>query len=1080
MIKRIILMGLFLVFVAFGLQAQRTVTGTVSDGEGNPMIGVNVVVQGTTVGTSTDIDGKYSIATPNENSVLEFRFLGYQTVEEIVGARSTINVTLREDTETLDEVVVSALGFQQSRDEMGSTFSTVQSADVVRSGEANLLNGLGAKASNVQIARNNGDPGAGTTIRIRGANTISGSSNPLIILDGVPISNSTLYGGGNNATGGRTGGTSQQSRLNDLNPNDIESIQILKGASAAALWGSRAANGVLVITTKNGRAGKPRIEYKSTMSFDQVHERIPMQTVWGQGRSGSYGATRAESWGDYIPDRSGGADDVDQSGQYFEAEDGTRYYPIDNKNSRETFVDSNWDQVFQTGGFWQNDLSISGGTDRATYFFSLGRIDQEGIIRASDYDRTNLRLNNKFFLTDWLSITSKAGYTNSNSNRIQQSSNTAGLLLGLLRNPPDFDISDYKGTYYLSSGEAFTNRHRAYRRYLGGPSSNPIYNNPLWTLYEQTATSNLNRFIMSTEMNIKPTDWLNITLRGGVDNYDDKRVYLFPIGSAGDRNPGIFTEDIISEKELNFDAIGKGSFKLSEDIGLQATLGWNINDRTRRFNTATLTGFLANVNKPTTDLNSAAENSTISNFKRYIRSNRGYGVLNFDLYDQVFVNFSGALEAASSVKGTFFYPAVDAAWQFTNSIDVSGSPLTFGKLRASWGRVGVQPIPHRFETTVEGGFSYSTYSDPLSISLFGGGFRLNDDLGNPNLQPEIKTEFEIGTDLRFIEDKLGLTMTYYQNNISGILISVGLTPSSGFDTQYANAAEMENKGFEAEATYEVLSNDDWNIGVSANFARNRNQVLNLAGTETIDLSPGASVSSRAIVGHPLGVLYGTGSQMDANGNLLLDDNGFPQITTSPMVLGDPNPDWRGGLGINVGWKGVRLNVLFEHSQGGDFSPRTQWVLRRFGTTQETANRIESTPSDLVNYAGTTIPAGSTVRGNIHDFGGGNVLLDESWYRTGIGGGFGDNQAYNFSLVDATFTRLRELSLSYVINTPEFREKTKLGSVSIGVTGRNLFLWDDLVGVDPEVNQTGVSNGFGLDYFTNPVSSSVLFSLIVTY
>jgi TonB-linked SusC/RagA family outer membrane protein len=1058
------------------LIAQKTVTGTVLDSEGEPMIAVNVIEKGTTNGTATDSEGKYSLSVAGESSVLVFSFTGYKTQEITVGSQSTVDITIQEDAEVLDEVVVSALGFTQNKDQLGSTYSKVDPGDMNRSGETTLINSLAAKASNVQISSPNGDPGAGSTIRIRGANTISGSSNPLIILDGVPISNSTIYGGGNNVTGGRTGGVSQQSRLNDINPNDIESMQILKGASAAALWGSRAANGVIVITTKNGKRGQPKISYKFSRSFDQVHERVPMQTIWGQGRSGVYGATRAESWGDYIPDRSGGADDVDQSGQYFEAEDGTLYYPIDNKNSTETFVDQNWDQVFQTGGFAQHDFSISGGNERATYFFSFGRLDQEGIIRNSDYNRTNLRLNNKFILSDWLTVTSKAGYTNSFSNRIQQNSNTAGLMLGMLRTPPDFDISDYKGTYYDSGGGAFTGRHRSYRRYLGGSSSNPIYNNPLWTINEQTSETQVNRFIMSNALNINPTSWLSFIVRGGVDYTQDTRVYFFPIGSAGDRNPGVLAEDLINNRELNFDAIGKANFNLTDEIALNATVGWNINDQSRRINSANITGFLVNADKTTSDLNTAAENSTFSNTKRFLRTNRGYAIFAFDMFRQLYISLSGALEASSAVEGTFFYPAVDVAWQFTEATEIPG--LSFGKLRASYGVVGVSPPPHVNQTLAESGFSYSTYSDPLNISLFGGGFRIDDDRGNPNLQPEFKTEWEIGTDLRFLDDKLALTATYYQNRIEGMIIAVDLAPSFGYDTQFDNAASMENRGFEADLDYTIVDNNDLNIGILANFGRNRNEVTDLAGTETIDLS-GASVSSRAIVGQQLGVLYGTGSQTNDDGSFILNDDGFPQITTSPIILGDPNPDWRGGLGLRAGWKGFNLNVLFEHSQGGSFSPRSLWVLRRFGTTAETANRVTLT-EDLTNYAGDVIPAGTTVRGNIEDFGGGNVLLDESWYRTGIGGGFGDNQAYNFSIKDATFTRLRELTLSYTLNNDAFKNATKLGSINLAFTGRNLFTWDGIEGIDPQVNQIGVSNGFGLEYFTNPSTRSFLFTLTVNY
>lgn len=1052
--------------------AQKTVSGTVSDSNGEPMIGVNVVEEGTTNGAITDLDGSFSLQVAGDASVLVFSFVGYETQNVTVGTQTTFTITLQEDAEVLEEVVVSALGFKEKKDEMGSTYSAIKTEDALRSGEATVLNSLAGKAANVQIQRSNGDPGAGTTIRIRGANTISGSSDPLIILDGVPISNTTVYGGGN---GGRDGGTSQQSRLNDINPNDIESIQILKGASAASLWGSRAANGVLIITTKSGKSGKPKISYKATMSLDEVNDRIDMQNTWGQGTNGKYSPTALESWGDYIPDRSGAADDVNTSGQYYEATDGTRYYPIVKRNSQETYDDANWDAVFQTGKFWQHDLSISGGGDKGTYFFSFGQLDQEGIIKESDYTRTNLRLNNQFFLADWLSVSSKAGYTYSSSNRIQQSSNTAGLLLGLLRTPPDFDNSDYLGTYYDNAGVPYTNRHRSYRRYLGN-NVNPTYNNPLWTTNEQDALTTVNRFIMTSEINVIPTNWLNLTFRGGVDSYTDNRTYFFPIGSASYIN-GTLAEDAIRERELNFDAIAKANFKLSSEIGLTTTVGYNINDRERFYNSFSVVGFQVDSKKTTTDLNGANEASSVNNSKRYIRSNRGYGVLNFDMFDELFVNLSGSLEAASSVSGTYFYPSVDAAWQFTKTVVPTSPAFTFGKLRASWGRVGVQPQPHRFETTVESGFSYSTYSDPLNSGFFGGGFRNNNNKGNPDLEPEIKEEWEIGADIRMFRDKLAFGFTYYQNQINGILIDVDLPRSTGFSTIYANAGSMENKGFEFEADYTLLNKGNWDIGMYANWSTNENVVLDLQGTESIDLST-QSVSSRAIVGYPLGTLYGTGSKTLPDGSFDLNEFGFPQLTERPVPLGDPNPDWKAGLGMRINYKKLALNVLFDHSQGGAFAPRTLWVLRRFGTTEETAARV-TTAEDLYNYAGKLIPSGTTLRGSVTDFGGGNVLLDESWYRTGIGGGLGDNQAYNFSIYDATWTRLRELSLSYSIQNA-WTNKLKLNSIVLTATGRNLFLWDNIPGIDPEVNQVGVSNGFGLDYFTNPSTRSVLFSIQVNY
>lgn len=803
-----------------------------------------------------------------------------------------------------------------------------------------------------------------------------------------------------------------------------------------------------------------------------------MQNTWGQGRSGSFGVTRPESWGDYIPDRTGGTDTFDTSGGFFTAKDGTVYYPITSKNSKQTFVEENWNSVFQTGSLLQNNLTISGGSDNNTYFFSLANLQQDGIIRESNYDRTNLRLNYNAKLNDVITLSAKTSYTNTNSNRIQQNSNTAGAMLGLLRTAPDFDQRDYIGTYTNSSGEEFIRRQRSYRRYLGN-NVNPSYNNPLWSIKEQKAGNEVNRLTFTPEFKIKPVNWLQFIVRGNVDTGSDRRNYFFPIGSAGSQRViGAYQEDVINTRDLSFDFIGRANFDLTDQIKLNATAGWSVNDRRYNRQSGLINGFLVNSTKQTTSLNTSAEASLFNGLKRHRRSNRGYGILNFDIDKQLFLNLSGGLEASSTVKGTFFYPAIDAAWNFIKD-DSDSNVISFGKLRASWGKVGVQPSAHRFETLAEGGFSYSTYNDGLSIDSFGGGFRLDNNLGNLNLKPEIKTEWEIGTDLRLFNDDLSFGFTYYNNKINDILLDVSLSPSSGFATQYGNFGAMKNNGIEFDLSWKAIKKEDFKLSASLNWSKNNNLVTDLFGTESVNLSPNASVTSRAVVGHALGVLYGTGSQTNADGSLLLDANGFPQITSSPIVLGDPNPDWRAGLGFNLNYKKLRLNVVIEHSQGGDFEPRTLWVLRRFGTTQETANRMTLT-QDLVNYKGNTIAAGTTVRGNIKDFGAGQVLLDENWYRTGTGGGFGDNQAYNFSLYSATFTKVRELSLSYNLDIPWLKNSLGLDNILFTATGRNLINLNKVPGIDPEVNQYGVGNALGLDYFTNPQTKSILFKVSFNY
>ena len=1060
---------LFSSLVLFG---QGGISGVVLDENGGPLPGANVVIENTSTGVSTDFDGNFTI-NANSGQVLVISYIGYNSEYITVGNQDSITISLQLDNE-LEEVVVTALGFAAVRDQQGSTSSVIATDDVIRSAEPTVVNALSGKASGVRITRSNGDPGAGSTIRIRGANTIDGSIQPLIIVDGVPMDNTTSYAGGNNITGSN-GGVTQGSRLNDINPNDIESVQVLKGASAGALYGSKAANGVVVITTKKGSRGEAKITFKSSYSFDEISERIEMQDTWGQGRSGVFGTNRAESWGDWIPGRSGSMDTY-KSGAFFTAENGTVYKAIDDKNSTQTYVDENFDSVFGTGHALQNDLTISGGGDNSTYFFSLGHLDQDGMIKNATYERTNARLNYEAKLNDKITLSSKMAYTFTKSNRIQQSSNVSGLMLGLLRTPPDFDGRDYKGTYTSSGGTEYVNRGRSYRKPIG-QSSNQSYTNPLWTVNEQTSLTKVNRITVTPQLTIKPTNWFSIITRGNVDVADDKRTYFFPVGDASSRANGQFQEDVLDIRNSSLDIIGKANFDLADNINLTATAGWSYNDRKYNRISGNITGFLVNSSKQTTALNTSSEASSFDNYRSFRRSNRGYGVLNLDVANELFLNVSGALESASTIDGSFFYPAADVAWVVTESA-IQSDAISFAKLRGSWGQVGVQPSAHKFETLAEGGFGYSTYSDPLDSNLFGGGFRLDNNLGNPNLEPEIKTEWEIGADLRFLDDRMSLSFTYYDNIIEGILLDVTLSPSSGYATQYGNYGEMTNIGMEIDWGYDIIDEADFGLSTAINWSRNDNEVTDLYGTETINLSPGASVSSRAIVGYPLGTLYGTGSKTNPDGSLDLNSNGFPQITSSPIVLGDPNPDWRAGVSMNMRYKKWRLNAVLEHSHGGEFSPRTLWVLNRFGTTAETANRL-TLDQPLVNYRGNTIAAGTTVRGNIKDFGGGPVLLDENWYRTGIGGGFGDNQAYNFSIADATWTKLRDLSLSYIWDDSRIKS-LGLSDVILTFTGRDLININEVDGIDPEINTKGVSVAQGVEYFTNPQTKGFLFSLTINY
>ncbi len=1063
-------------FMVLPLYAQRNISGTITSfSSGEPLVGVSVLIKGTTIGSLSDGQGQYTVEVPSDADTLVFSYIGFETLAQNIEGKSTIDVSLSESNLALDEVVITALGIETLSDNFGSSSAKVEGTPIVSSGETGVLNGLQGKAAGVRITRRSGDPGAGSFIQIRGASTITGASEPLIILDGIPISNSEIAG-----SQGSTAGVSQQSRLNDINPDDIESVQILKGASAAALWGSRAANGVIYIRTKSGKAGKLNINFRSTGSIDKITIRQPLQTKFGQGSGGAYSPTASQSWGDKISDRSGGPDVFDTSGQFFEAADGTRYYPVLEKNSTEVHSEDNFDEIFGTGFFIDNNLSFSGGNEKSTFFVSLADLYQQGIVREnSDYRRSSVRLNIDHKFNNWLRVKGKSAYIRTDSDRTQQNSNLNGIYLGLLRTAPDFDNTDYQGDYYPDEASApVINRQRSYRRYLAN-AENPIYNNPLWTINELINSSLVDRFITSAEIQIDPTNWLTLTTRGGVDFYEDFRATKFPVHSAGANSSGRYIEELIREREFNFDVFGRVYKSITPDLSFSLISGFNINDRKYLRIGANMQNFILQFG-PNDFSNALPEDVTAIDFESTRRTARWYNTLNLGFKDMIYLDLAGAFESASTFgelsDQTFFYPSGTLAWKFTELDGLKGRNfLSFGKLRFAYGEVGVQPAVYRTRTTFVSASTGTGWGDLLDAGFYGGGFEQDDRQGNPSIEPERKTEWEVGTDLRFFQDRLKITATYYQNNIDGLLFDVLVAPSTGFLEKYDNAGKMENKGIELDASYTFLNKRDWNADVYLNFNRNRNEVISLSGTESILLAGFTNAGTRAVPGQQLGVIWGGLWERNEQGNLVLDENGFPMPAAEAGIYGDPNPDWRGGAGVNVSWRNLRLHVLVETFQGADFSSATRGVLYTFGVHEDNGNEVIPA-TDLRNYDGDIIPAGQLVRGNIEDFGAGPVLLDQAWYTT-LGSGFGSVREQ--FVEDGSWTRLREVTLGYTLKTPWLKEKLKLQSVELSATGRNLVLWTDLVGVDPETSLTG-GFGQGLEYFTNPGTQSYLFTLKINY
>lgn len=1072
--------GLILIIALFSLlnpafSQNKILKGIIQDEKKNPVASATILIKGSKQTSVSDNNGNFSIVAPSNKETLVISFIGFETSEVIATTDVNAVVTLKATTTSLDNVVVNALGFETRKDKLGYATNRITGEALSNSGETGLMNALAGKSSGVRVSRSSGDPGGASQILIRGQSTITRSTDPLIVLDGIPISGDAR----NESSGGQI---VQQSRLNDISPDDISSMQILKGASAAALWGTRAANGVIIITTKKGSSGsKANITIKSTVSFDEVSAYYDLQNTYGQGNNGVWAANAIRTWGDKITNRSGLADVVNNTGGYFVGNTGKTIFPITGKNSKETFVDKNYQDIFRTGYFTDNSLTISGGDTKSNFFISFNDLNQKGVARnSSDYRRTGLRVNVGREMNKWLNISNKASYTLTSSNRLQAGINNAGLLIGLLRTPPDVDNGDYIGQYYSSPGGSFVaNRQRSYRN-LVGSSTNPGFNNPLWVINSLQNKSVVNRFINATEINIKPVSWFTLTTRAGLDYFTDRQTNYFPYYTAN-AITGQYNREEYSEFQFNLDVIGRANYDFSNKLSGNMVVGFNYNS----LKTTTLGGQSLNFILPDgpQDFNNATP-ANISTVDRYLNrlTNAGYTSIGLSWDDQLFLNATGRIEAASTfgqnAPKSFFYPSTDIAWQFTKLKAFENiNWLSFGKIRASLGIVGVQPNAYQTFTN----YTARTWGDglggALDPALYGtGSYVQNDDRGNAFLKPERKQEFEIGADLRFLNNKLSFGFSVYQNETKDALLSVTQAPSTGFNTTYSNAGTIQNKGIELDLGYNLIQKKDLTVDLSLNWTRNKNLVTFLNGAGSITLGGSAGVSSRAVEGYPLGVLFSNSFLKDATGKTALDANGFPTVDPTAAPIGDPNPDWRAAFGFNIKYKQFYLNALMEHSQGGQVINGTEAVLLDYGTSAATG--VERTSStDLKRYNGTIITAGTAFRGNIKDFGAGNVALDQSWY-TGPGGWFG-NVGEQF-LEDATWTRFREINIGYNLTSNFLKQKLGLQSIGFELSGRNLFLISNVKGYDPDSNVSGSSSGRGVIYFVNPPTRSYLFTLKLTF
>ncbi len=1069
--KKLSLLIALLVFISgSALYAQtKVITGTItSAAEGEGVIpGVTVTVKGTTVGALSDVNGKYTINAPAAATTLVFTYIGMKPQEVEIAGRSVIDVTMQSDIVGLNEVVVTAVGISREKRELGYNIQSVNTDVISSQPNADIVNSLAGRTSGVQIISSAGDAGAATYMTIRGAHSITGNNQPLFVVNGMPI----ISGGGS----GGVDGVTTSSRSIDLNPDDIESISVLKGGAATALYGVRAANGAIIITTKSGKGLKSqKIEFHTSVGWDQVSQLPDRQKIWAQGNNGVWQGGNAASFGPKIADLEYDGDATykwDPLGRLVPkgTGDGTpaQYYdPY---------------KFFQTGFSTNNRLSVSNGNDQGSYFLSLSNLEQKGVVPNNKYGRTTLRLNATTKLSKKVTVGGDFAYTNSVATQIQKGSNVSGIMLGLLRTASTFDNS---AGYIFPDGTQ--------RNYRNGGG----YDNPYWVSNMIAYDENVNRFTGSLDLNVKFTDYLTLHYTGGLDWYTRRYLDKFAINSraypAGyydeyQTYAGIFNSDLL----LSFDK------NISDDFSLQVTLGNNMYSTYSKYLYGDATGLVI---PDFYQLSNTATNTTSDGVNNY-RTAAFFGDFHLSFKRMLYLGLTGRNDWSTTMPKknlSAFYPSVSLGFVFTELGGLKDNNiLSYGKIRASAARTANIAGPYNTSNYFYKAGAGDGWTNGVTFPYMGqAGFSLGSGLGNPDLKHETMDSWEVGLELRLLKNKINLDLSYFSNINKDLLMPVPIAASTGFTSVFLNAASMESKGIEVSIDANIISTPDFTWNLLVNFTQLSNKVTKLAeGVDNLFLGGFVEPQVRAVAGQDYGSIFGLDYYRDADGKILINDDptdsyrdGYPWTNTGLMVpIGNTLPDWTGNFTNTFTYKGIGLSFMWDIKHGGMMYNGTAFAMNYFGTSGRTATReVYYTPEGTIDFDQT--PAENIVvfdgvyghldaNGDPVSDGKQNttpVVLDQAWY-TGMGSNFGGGPT-SAAMEHAGWVRLRDITLSY--NLPV--KKTFMKDAQLYVTGKNLLLYTPYTGIDPETNLEGAINGQGMDYFNNPGTKSYVIGFKVTF
>lgn len=1046
------------------------------DEKGTPVPYATVKIKGNDAGVAADENGRFSIQASSASTLI-ISAAGFTTQNITVGNQTEVNIVLS-SSESLQEVVVTALGVKRNKNDLSYAAQTINADAISKGGQTDALKALSGKVAGVQITSSTGTPGGASYIQLRGANSITGDNQPLFVIDGVPIDNGQNYSGDpSDGTNNVLQGVTNTNRGADINPNDIESITVLKGPAAAALYGIGAANGAIIITTKTGKSGKTQVEFSTTVSFDKVNRYPGLQNQWIKGSGGaigSYPSSNRYSWGAKADTlfRTGEPNEFDVHGEVVGKSDPRAKIPFVPYDNMRNF--------FRTAPSFINSISFSGGNDVATYRMGYTNLYQNSIVPTQDFQRNSLSFAGSLKISEKIKASTSINYTRSNSTQPQNGSNTSGIMLGLTRTPIDFDNSngaaDAKDpkSYLFPVGSDYAGLQRAYR--FNGALG--VYDNPYWTLNKTPFTTNVNRVIGNVQFDYNIGSGFSALYRLGTDIYQDNREQYYDIGSSAFSGGRIYY-DRYTYTSLNSDLILAYSKKISDNFKFDGKVGQNI------YSTKLNELYTQGDGLVASDFNNM-DNATVvksSNFVTPYRRSAVYFDLNFDYASLIFLEITGRNDWSSTLppdKKSFFYPSANFGFVFTQLGNIKSNILNYGKLRLSAAQVGKDAPAF----ALNGYYSKATFSDGYTSGVSYpndgvAGFGRVTTLGNPNLKPEKTISYEAGLDLQFFNNRLGLDVTTYYSKGQDLIVTAPLASTTGYNAQVINSGSIETKGIELQLTATPVRGANLRWDAFVNFSSYKNKILKLAdGVEQIDLNGFTGTTISQIAGYGAASIFGYGYERDPNGNIVVEDRAgdaqyYPIAPAIQKFLGNTNPKFLLGFGNTLTYKGISLYALIDWKNGGMMWNGTRGSLAAMGTSDLTNNRgamhLFQGVLGHLDDAGTLVHVG----GNGDDVSGAgaanktSVPLNEDWY-LGNGGGFGNlNEAY---IEDASYVKLREASVSYDL-TSVLKNGRFVKGASLGVFVRNIIIWTPYKGIDPETSLTGATNAQGIDYFNMPGTAS---------